>query len=818
MSKSIDIQRKLKEQLDSLDELSNININIDELLKNLKSATEKYIVKNQRNIQRLLDVQGGLKKLLGQQHASLGSLEDSLNDMFAILSDLTSFSRTIERVNKAVIKTNQTLSKINLDSLKDFDVNVVIDFFGEVNRNFSVTKMNKLSKYISSISLDGLYVVTDDLKKFDMNIITNFLGTINKLFGENRLNKVVSKISKTSGTEDFQIVMMYLKDMDKFLSDSISYLNKMTNRIKNFVNKTNVNAGGTPSKVGGGGGGDKGMFGRLLFAGAGIAFLNQQFPALTRMVGMIAFIGKAFVDAGTKTFQGLSQIVKGFGDVKMMGGGLVKMLGGVALGFGIVVGILVMGIKKLLQGIEEAQRMRLEAARESGLNELAFMGTSASGNVTPGGILSRFAGAGEERMIGARAQMLARMGGNQRLGGMNNSQTKGMAVMSQLFGLTLDKTAQLRDIMENIMDMNFEEKSISFINKYGVLANKVVKDIAENTQEYVLYGAESFERLSSLANKLSVSTKDAIKIIEKFSTVSGAIDTSFNVTLATGKFMNPLTQFMRYAFGDPDEIFKEVIESVGDISSMNRIQQKFLAQSLGMSVDELVVATERFKKIQQVGEEQYNQQYKTLDQIVQSYGFQRLLGGISEILDMLEQEVMRGYFQNALEWIKKNGAEIPQLIEDIASFIRDKVIPVIIDVFTTIGKGIINILGSPLIPSGISASEAENISRMIDSFSTTIKGFTGNNSDRVDDAFITNGRLIKTNSRDTAVFAQTPEGLVSNAIRAASSMGGISGGNNITSNQSSGDRIKILEVKSDVQLDGYKVGEGLTRVALEYTQ
>ena len=48
--------------------------------------------------------------------------------------------------------------------------------------------------------------------------------------------------------------MMYLKDMDKFLSDSISYLNKMTNRIKNFVNKTEVNAGGRPDKVGGDGG------------------------------------------------------------------------------------------------------------------------------------------------------------------------------------------------------------------------------------------------------------------------------------------------------------------------------------------------------------------------------------------------------------------------------------------------------------------------------------------------------------------------------------------------------------------------------------
>lgn len=809
MAKSIDIQRKLKEQLDLLDELGEININIDELLRNLKSEVNKYISKNQKNIQNLLEVERGLQRLIGQQHASLGTLEDNLKSVFEIISEIGKFGKTIERINKHADKVNQTLASVNMDAIKDFDVNVVIDFFGAMNKNFSLNKMNRLSKYINSISLDGLQIVTDDLQKFDINIITTFLGTISRLFGENRLNKVVSKISKTSGTEDFEIVLMYLKDMDKFLSDSISYLNKMTNRIKNFVNKTNVNAGGAPSKVGGGSGGSNGggMFGRLMFAGAGIAFLSQQAPALTRVLGLIFLIGKGFIEAGSRIGRGFkmmfAELPEGVSRTTMVMKGLVGVLGGLALAGGIIIGIFVMGIRRLLQGIEEAQRMRLQAAQGAGLNELAFMGTGAAGQATPGGILARFAGAGEERMISARAQMLARMGGNERLGGMSNVQAKGMAVMSQLFGLTLDKTAQLRDIMENIMGMNFEEKSISFINKYGVLANKVVKDISDNTREYVLYGAESFERLSVLANKLSINTKDAIKVIEKFSTVSGAIDTSFNLTLATGKFMNPLTQFMRYAFGDPDKIFEEVIKSVGDISSMNRIQKKYIADTLSMSVDELEVATQRFEKIQQVGEETYNQQYKTLDQIVKSYGFQRLLGGISEILDLIEQEVLRGAFQGALEWIKTNAEQLPVMIDNIVSMIK-QLMPIIFRIFGEIGKALLDVIA--FIPgSSVTMEQSNRMGRSIDSLVNQMTQFMGGN---VENRIVTSPKTIEKSN----VFA------VDNAVKTTSSLNGNVVGNESTVSKNKTGEVKVIEVKSDVKLDGYKVGEGLTQVALEYAQ
>jgi len=250
LAKSIDIQRKLKEQLDSLDELTGLNINIDSLLKSIKSETTKFINKNQKNIVKLLEVERQLNRLLNQYRSGMGSLEENIVNVFNVLSDLNKFGRTIERINKKISKTNAILSEVNLDPLKEFDTNIIIDFFGELNRKFSVSKMNRISKYINNISLDGLTIVTDDLKKFDISIITSFLGTINRLFGENKLNRIINKITKTSGTEDFELVIMYLKDMDKFLIDSIKYLNKMTDRIKKFVNKTELKASGTPERFG----------------------------------------------------------------------------------------------------------------------------------------------------------------------------------------------------------------------------------------------------------------------------------------------------------------------------------------------------------------------------------------------------------------------------------------------------------------------------------------------------------------------------------------------------------------------------------------
>lgn len=829
MAKSIDIQRKLREQLDSLEELSGININIDALLKGIKVEVNKFIVGNQKNINKLLEVERGLSKVLNQQQSSMGTLEDNLKSIFAILTDIEKFSKQITKVNVKIQKTSDVLESTNFDALKEFDMGIVTDFFTSLGKNFSTTKLNKLLKNVSSVNLDGLQIATDDLNKMDLSVVTTFLGTVNRLFNENKLNKMINKMSKTGNTQDFELVILHLKDMDVFLNDSIKYLNKMTNRIKNFVNKANITpAGNIQNAPGGNNPAQKDVdFKQLFWFGAAMSLIRREFPTLFRVGEFLVSVVGGFVNAG-KMIGGGFKVLGTFNEVEgamaktsVVIRGLVGVLGGLALAGGVVIAVFAMGIKKLLEGIEEAQKMRLEAASNARLNQLSFMDSSASGKVNPGGLLSRFAGASEERMIGAKAQMLARMGGNDMLGSLTEFQAKHMAVMGELLDVNLDKMATLRDIMQNVQNIGFEDETgglLGIMNRQGLLANRVVQDMTENLQQFVLYGASSFENLSSLANKLSVNVSSAIKLIEKFSTVSGAIDTSFGLSMVTGKFINPLSQFMEYAFGSPDKIFENVMSQVGDITKMNRIQLKFLSETLGMSVDELTVAGKRLENMKRLnisGEEEYKKQYKTLDDIVNSFGFQRLLGGISDILDIIEQEVMRGLFQNALEWIKKNGEDLPRQIQSVITYIKGTLLPLMVDVFATLGKGIINLLG--LIPfSGVSGAQADTISKSIDSFAGKIKSGIGTTpshmTENLEEKQNTNGTVV-TSPRTSS---KSENNLLSSAIQ---SVGGIHGkqvSSQISETNNGSGNFKVVSVKSDIKLDGYKVGEGLTELALEF--
>jgi len=830
LAKSIDIQRKLREQLDSLEELSGININIDALLKGIKTEVNKFIVGNQKNINKLLEVERGLNRVLNQQQSSMGTLEDNLKSIFAILTDIEKFSKQITKINAKIQKTSDVLESTNFDALKEFDMGIVTDFFTSLGKNFSTTKLNKLLKNVNSVNLDGLQIATDDLNKMDLSVVTSFLGTVNRLFSENKLNKMINKMSKTGNTQDFELVILYLKDMDVFLNDSIKYLNKMTNRIKNFVNKSNITPAGNVQNAPGGNNPDQKNvdFKQLFWFGAAMSLIRREFPTLFRVGEFLVSVVGGFVNAG-KMVSGGFKVWGTFGEVEgamaktsVVLRGLVGVLGGLALAGGVVIAVFAMGIKKLLEGVEEAQKMRLEAASNARLNQLSFMGSSASGNVNPGGLLSRFAGASEERMIGAKAQMLARMGGSNILGSLTEFQAKHMAVMGELLDVNLDKMATLRDIMQNVQDIGFEDETgglLGIMNRQGLLANRVVQDMTENLQQFVLYGASSFENLSSLANKLSVNVQSAIKLIEKFSTVSGAIDTSFGLSMVTGKFINPLSQFMEYAFGSPDKIFENVMTQVGDITKMNRIQLKFLSETLGMSVDELTVAGKRLenmKKLNISGEEEYKKQYKTLDDIVNSFGFQRLLGGISQILDIIEQEVMRGLFQNALEWIKKNGEDLPRQIQSVITYIKGTLLPLMVDVFAALGKGIVNLLG--LLPfTGVSGTQADAISKSIDSFAGKIKSGIGTNTpshmtENFEEKQNTNGTVV-TSPRTSS---KSDNNLLSSAIQ---SVGGIHGkqvSSQTTETNNGSSNFKVVSVKSDIKLDGYKVGEGLTELALEF--
>jgi len=588
----------------------------------------------------------------------------------------------------------------------------------------------------------------------------------------------------------------------------------------------------------------------LTYIVAAFDVLRTQFPILTRFIEKITVFSRILYGALDNLFDGLftnlarkiemlvpnEKIMASFS--KLSGGIL-----GIATAAVGAASLLYAAMKYILQGVEKFEKAYISAASENKLNLLPF---KAGSMITQSpSLLERFAiGGGEEQLISANAAYLSRMGGNKILGFQSPTDNKYSSFLSNFSGTNIQQISALKDIMTNVQGLNFNTAMLKEFNKSGILFNKVIGDMTENLDTFILYGKNSFENLSLLSNKLNISIKSATGLIEKFSTVSSSVETSYKLSLVTGKFINPLEQFTQYAYGSPDKILKNVLDMFGgSFANMNRLQQKYLADATGMSIQELATASQRLKLVEKIGESAYKQQYKSLDDIINSFGFQRMLGGLSQIMKIIEDKLMNTYFQKALDWITKNASKLPKMIDDFVSTIRDVVIPVILKAVFALGDALIFIanniytimfaylggmmgslipvigtLGGGLIGAAIGAN-ADAIKGYIptDKWNELKNKLNNPNTFNINDGYITSkGDVVKTSPVDMAVFAKTNEGLLQNTISMIRSNGGST--NNIINQYSENlaDNIKIISIKSDVKLDGIKIGESLTKLSMSY--
>jgi hypothetical protein len=590
----------------------------------------------------------------------------------------------------------------------------------------------------------------------------------------------------------------------------------------------------------------------LAYIAAAFDILRTQFPTLIRFIEKISVFSRVMYGALDNLFSGLftrisrrieiwaseeknTNMIASFS--KLSGG----ILGVAAASVGAAT-LIYGAMKYILHGVEKFEKAYISSASENKLNLLPFKADSII-TQSPS-LLERFAiGGGEEKLISANAAYLSRMGGNRVTGFQSPTDNKNSAFFSNFSGTSIQQIAALKDIITNVQGLNFNVTMFKEFNKSGILFNKVIGDMTENLDIFILYGKNSFENLSLLSNKLNISIKSASGLIEKFSTVSSAVETSYKLSLVTGKFINPLAQFSQYAYGSPDKILKNVLDMFGgSFANMNRLQQKYLADATGMSIQELATASQRLKLVQQIGESAYRQQYKSLDDIINSFGFQRLLGGLSQIMKIIEDKLMNTYFQKALDWIIANADKLPKMIDDFVSTVRNVVIPVMLKavfmlgdalifianhIYTIIGAYLGAMVGSifpgagtaiGLVAGGLLGAGGDAMKGSIPTKQwDALKNKLTTNIDNINDGYITSrGSVVKTSPVDMAVFAKTNEGLLQNTISMIRSNGGST---NSIVNQYSGnsvDNIKIISVKSDVKLDGIKIGESLTKLAMSY--
>ena len=158
----------------------------------------------------------------------------------------------------------------------------------------------------------------------------------------------------------------------------------------------------------------------------------------------------------------------------------------------------------------------------------------------------------------------------------------------------------------------------------GVAAGKVIADISSNMESFAKFstmGAEGLAQAAVEAAKVGGSLSVTMKAAESLLNFESSLTAEYEAQVLTGKTLN-LERARQLALeGDIGKLTTEIskqIGSVGDIGKMNAIAKQSLADSIGISVGDLMKISRG--EAAEVGETQEDLQRKTND--ILTAGFQ----------------------------------------------------------------------------------------------------------------------------------------------------------------------------------------------------
>ena len=725
---------------------------------------------------------------------------------------------------------------------------------------------------------EGMDIILNSILKI---ILSSFFKNINTERISKSVKNLISHETLIGGTAGFvKAVETQLSKEEKILAKEEKILAKekekqLREKLKNEKEEENrLNQERERVR----GGSDKGD--NLFFKGVAYRFILDQFPKLTDIGTMAMMVGKSFANTAKIWWKGIQQIMgpkmsskiknlfKNFEDgltekqkecVDKIKGSL-NIIGSIFLDLGIVLAGAIMMAKYLFEKVSLLQRNILEAARSAGIETTyftQFTRKSVEGSNFMPSVMDMFLmGGGVEKIFQSSAEYMSRMGG-MKIYGQTSDEMKNMAIYSNLAQVDIKDMAVMKDLIENISGGQLGNTVLGTINKEGVIAVKILQDIAKYRNEFLLFGQQSFIAISTIANKVGMAVQSAFNLIEKFSTVSSAIDTGFKFSLVTGSFINPLDMFMKYAFGSPEDILKDITSKMGDVTNMNRIQKKFLADTLGVSISELETTASRTRRIEGImtkegktwaeATQTFGERYKDPEELLKNAGVQRAIGYFNNFFNFLEQTV----FTKISNWITKfidsrGGMEkFITSLEKLANKISEQASPLIEKFVEFLEKNLDSLLKAIKVLTSMVLWAASKLPDIIDAmimgklgglagtligsaFDAPILGsaigtalgsgigyYGVGPSNFVDDAIITkDGSIVKTNPNDNIILAQSNKGLLNNALRTVINE---NNRNSITtSNVNTDKKIEILNVETDVKLDGYKIGTAITEIAVSY--
>ena len=169
----------------------------------------------------------------------------------------------------------------------------------------------------------------------------------------------------------------------------------------------------------------------------------------------------------------------------------------------------------------------------------------------------------------------------------------------KLLGISTDDAVKLSKTFMDMTGSTFQQ-ALDFQNITGQMAEMnglrpgdVVKDLAENTEMFATYakdGGLNLARAAVQARKLGASLQTTSKIADSLLDFESSIEKEMEASLMIGKQLNFNRARALALEGDLAGAVADVAKQVGGpqaLNQMNSLQRKALADSIGVSVDEL---------------------------------------------------------------------------------------------------------------------------------------------------------------------------------------------------------------------------------------
>ena len=191
----------------------------------------------------------------------------------------------------------------------------------------------------------------------------------------------------------------------------------------------------------------------------------------------------------------------------------------------------------------------------------------------------------------------------KEFGSMENmtvANVRNIEKFAQMAGVAGTDVVKLNKVFMDLDGLSFDaatnvsKTAASLAKAAGVSTDKVIGDMASNAADFARFsmeGAEGFAKAAVEAAKVGSSLSEILKAADSLIDFETSISAQFKAQVLTGKQINTEKARQLALDGDIAGLTNEIqsiVGSVGDIQSLNVIQRKSVADSIGISVADLL--------------------------------------------------------------------------------------------------------------------------------------------------------------------------------------------------------------------------------------